>query len=218
MRTYRWIASLLISMVLLFGARRASAQGFPPVDMNDPDMQEMMDMAMQTFQRMQEAGIDFQQLAEQVQSGGFDPEAFQQMLIDRGVIDNAMMNRMQTTGQRMVSKILKQQLNSTDDEWAILSPKIEKVIQASTVTQRQGSMQFGMGNVRNITSVSKAMEALKAELKDTATTDSKIAIKLKEWREAYAKAMAELKSARDDLRSVLTVRQEVVLMNFGLLD
>jgi hypothetical protein len=218
MRKYTWFASLLVMVVLLLGARRTSAQGLPGVDMNDPDMQEMMDVAMQMFQRMQEAGIDFQQLAQDAQSGSFDAEAFQQMLIDRGVIDDAMMKRMQTTGQRMVSKILKQQLNSTDEEWAILSPKIEKVIQVGTVAQRQGSMQFGMGNVRNVTTVSKAMEALRAELKDSTTTDSKIAIKLKEWREAYGKAMAELKSARDDLRGVLTLRQEVVLMNFGLLD
>jgi hypothetical protein len=205
-------------LFLLVAAGRIHAQGFPAMDPNDPDVQELIQTSMQMVQRMQEAGIDLQAVAEQVQSGSFDPESFQQMLVDKGVIDGPMMERLEKTGQRMVSKILKGLLNSTDEEWAILSPKIEKVIAATTVTQRQGSGQFGMGNVRNISSVQKAMDALKAELKTDGSTDSKIAIKLKEWREAFAKANAELKEARDNLRGVLTVRQEAVLVNFGLLD
>jgi len=220
MRRFPIVRSLLVMIALLVGAGRVQAQGFPGggVDFNDPDMQEMMQMGMQMFQRMQEQGIDFQSIGEQVQAGTFDPEAFQQMLIDKGVIDNDMMSKMQKTGLRMVSKMLKQQLASTDDEWALLSPRIEKVIELTTVAQRPGSMQMGLGNVRNISGVQKALEALKAEMKEAGTTDSKIKIKIAEYRSAFAKANADLKAARDDLRGMLTVRQEAILMNFGLLD
>ena len=121
------------------------AQGFGGggVDFNDPDTQELMQMGMQMFQRMQDAGIDFQDLAQQAQSGTLDAQAFQQMLIDKGVIDNDMMNKMQKTGLRMVSKVIKQQLASTDEEWALIGPRIEKVIELNTVVQRPGSMQMG---------------------------------------------------------------------------
>jgi hypothetical protein len=218
------LGGAMLAGAMLGGAGQARAQGMPegmggmpPIDFNDPDVQEMMQAGMQMVQRMQEAGIDLQAVADQVQAGTFDPEAFQQQLIDKGVIDAPMMERMQKTGQRMASKILKTLLNSTDEEWAILGPRVEKVITLATVAQR-GGVQVGMGSVRNISAVQKAMDALKAEMKDPGTTESKIAIKLKEWREAYAKAKAELQAAREELRAVLTVRQEGILMNFGLLD
>ena len=220
MRRFPLVRSLLVIIALVLGSRHVHAQGMPAggMDFNDPDMQEMMQMGMQMFQRMQESGIDFQALAQDYQSGNFDPQAFQQMLIDKGIIDNDMMTKMQKTGMRMVSKMLKQQLASTDDEWALIGPRIDKVIELTTVAQRPGSMQMGMGNVRNISAVQKALEALKAEMKDTGTTDSKIKIKLQEYRSAFANATADLKAAQEILRSVLTVRQEAVLMNFGLLD
>jgi len=221
MRRLTIVRSLLVIIALLVASNRVQAQGFPGgggVDFNDPDMQEMMQMGMQMFQRMQESGIDLQSIGEQVQAGTFDREGFQQMLIDKGIIDNDMMNKMQKTGIRMVSKMLKQQLASTDDEWALIGPRIDKVIELTTVAQRPGSMQMGMGNVRNISTVQKALEALKTEMKETGTTDSKIKIKIEEYRAAFAKASAELKTAREDLRGMLTVRQEAVLLNFGLLD
>lgn len=222
MRVRRVLAATIMGGAVLAAAGQVRGQGmpggFPGVDFNDPDIQEMIQMGMQTMQRMQEAGIDLAEVGQQVQAGTFDREAFEQMLIDKGVIDRSMMDRMQKTGQRMVSKVLKGILAAGDEEWTILGPKIDKVIATATVAQRQNGAQFGMGNVRNVSAVNKAMEALKAEMQDPGTNESKIAIRIKEWREAYANAKADLQKAREDLRAVLTVRQEAILLNFGLLD
>src|SRR5689334_3905881 len=100
MRRFPIVFSLLAIILLTLGVGRVQAQGIPAggIDFNDPDMQEMMQMGMQMFQRMQESGIDLQELAQQAKSGTFDPQAFQQMLIDKGVIDNDMMNKLQKTG------------------------------------------------------------------------------------------------------------------------
>jgi len=62
-----------------------------------------------------------------------------------------------------------------------------------------------------VEALAKALEA-----KDTPAAD--IEAKLKAVREARKKAEDELKAAREDLRKVLTVRQEAVMVLMGMLD
>src|SRR4029079_18503767 len=74
-----------------------------------PDQQEMFQQMQQArdqmFQRMQEKGIDpqefFGQMRDQMASGAFDPADFQKQLVDKGLIDQDLVDKMQTTMQRV---------------------------------------------------------------------------------------------------------------------
>ena len=59
---------------------------------------------------------------------------------------------------------------------------------------------------------------LKTALDADATTDDVIKAKLAALRDARKKAEADLDAAREDLKKVLTLRQEAVLVNMGILD
>ncbi len=62
------------------------------------------------------------------------------------------------------------------------------------------------------------MEALQTALDKADTPDADIQTKLKELRAARAKQEAELKSSREELRALLTPRQEAMCVMMGLLD
>src|SRR5262245_10111822 len=96
----RRILSLVVVLSSFFIAGRVQAQGFPGIDPNDPDIQEMMQMGQQMFQRMQDANIDMADMFQKMQDGSMDPSEMQQMLIDKGVLDKEMINKMQGTMQK----------------------------------------------------------------------------------------------------------------------
>ena len=62
----------------------------------------------------------------------------------------------------------------------------------------------------------KAQQELQTAL--NGTSPEVIAAKLKALREVRAKAKDKLKAAQDDLKSVLSVRQEGLLVNLGYLE
>jgi hypothetical protein len=124
---------------------------------------------------------------------------------------------------------LKQQLGSTDDEFAALQPKIEKVIQLRRDTAGNPMRMFGrrggggggggfMANNATPSPTQQATEDLQATLDDTSATAAAIKGKLDALREAKSKAKEDLAAAQTDLKSVLTQRQEAVLVMDGLLD
>lgn len=61
-------------------------------------------------------------------------------------------------------------------------------------------------------------DALAAALADQSTAPAEIQARLQALRDARKKAEADLESARDDLKKVLTLRQEAILVQMGLLD
>jgi hypothetical protein len=63
-----------------------------------------------------------------------------------------------------------------------------------------------------------AMNDLYNALNDPASSDDVIRTKLRTLRDAKAKAENDLKSAQDDLRNVVTLRQEAILMDLGYLE
>jgi DNA repair exonuclease SbcCD ATPase subunit len=120
---------------------------------------------------------------------------------------------------------LKEALGATDEEWQVLGPKIEKV-QKLMLQSGDGGMamaRLGMGGVNTgggteQTEVQKKLQALQElrKNKDASTEDIRAA--LKDYRDAKAKAKAELEKARAELRELLTVKQEAQLVLMGLLE
>lgn len=132
--------------------------------------------------------------------------------------------------QRMLDNI-KQQLNSPDDEWKVLEPKITKVMTA------QRDAGGGMGGRRGMgggpggpgggpggggqeptTEVGKTARDLRTVLQNESASEADIQAKLTAYRDARKKAQEELAAAREDLKSVLTQRQEAVLVVNGMLE
>jgi len=136
--------------------------------------------------------------------GNFDPAQFRDMMVDR----------------------LKEQLApASDDEWNIIKPKLEKVMTARFESMA-GGLRFGGGRgpggerqerePRNETE--RASKDLGDALKNKDTSPDVITAKLAALREAKAKAAEAVKASQEDLKSVLTARQEAVLVVNGMLE
>jgi len=137
--------------------------------------------------------------------------------------------------QRMAER-LKTSLKVTDDEWAVLQPLIEKV----TTKQREaggrgfggprgGDSRSGSGGTPGGTppspgsggersSGSPERDALRTTLENESASPEELKAKLTAMRDARKKAAAELETVREDLKKVLTVRQEALLVFSGILD
>jgi len=135
--------------------------------------------------------------------GRFDPERMRQMIAQR----------------------IKEALGATDEEWQVLAPKIEKVQTLSR--QIGGGMRMfgrrrmgtsGAAPQRELSPVEKAAEELRTAVENESSTPDQIRRKLTALRAAREKVRQELDKAREDLRALLSVRQEAQLVLMGLLD
>jgi hypothetical protein len=142
--------------------------------------------------------------------------------------------------QRMAER-LKSSLKVTDEEWTVLQPLIEKVQtkqrdsmmgRFSGFGGRRGGGDGGSGGGGSTTgggdrgrgdrggdrAGSAESQALRTALESEGTSNDDIKAKLAALREAQKKSAAELAAARDELRKVVTVRQEAVLVTMGILE
>ena len=127
--------------------------------------------------------------------------------------------------QRMEDRI-KEQLDASDEDWKALQPRVDKVLELQRDANFRGGMFRGgrRGGGQNATQnppttpVGQKAEALRTllENKDAKADDIKAA--LTSLRQAREQAKAELAKAQDDLRSLLTVKQESELVMDGLLE
>ena len=145
--------------------------------------------------------------------GNFDPAQFRQRAMDR----------------------IKEQLGATDDEWKVIEPKVDKVMNA----QRESRGGFGFGGFgggrygpggatgggggggadqQPTTAVGKASQDLRTTLDDKNAAPETIAKKLAGLREAREKARKDVADAQKDLKEILTQRQEAVLVINGMLE
>lgn len=129
------------------------------------------------------------------------------------------------------AKRTQEALGVTDAEWAVLAPKVEKVqtLQFQSMAGRFGGGRGGRGGgpggggpggaaAAPTTPVSEATAALQTLLENKDATPEQIKAKLTALRDARAKAKEELTKAQAELREVLSVRQEAILVERGLLD
>jgi Spy/CpxP family protein refolding chaperone len=139
--------------------------------------------------------------------------------------------------KRMNDRI-KTSLKVTDEEWTVLQPLIEKVTekQRDAAGSRFGGFGGGPGGTRggNNTGGNTAgggtdttrperagtaeSTALRTALENESSSPEDIKAKLAAVREVRKKGTVELAAAREDLRKVVTVRQEAVLVSMGILE
>jgi hypothetical protein len=128
--------------------------------------------------------------------------------------------------QRMMQRI-QEQLGATDEDMQALSPKIEKVMQLERDTRggrggfgRRGGGPGGPNAATdpNASAVQKAVSDLQETLKNKDAKPDEIKAKLDAVRQARAQAKQELTAAQQELKGLLTQRQEAVMVEMGMLE
>jgi Spy/CpxP family protein refolding chaperone len=138
----------------------------------------------------------------------------------------------------------KEALAANDDEWKAIEPRIQAVMDAQRAMQARGGGFGGQGGrqrgnrgggngaapdgaapaatpatpERTPSAVETAAKDLQTTLADKSATPDDIKAKLTALRTAKTTAKATLAKAQDDLRELLTARQEAVLVGFGMLE
>ena len=127
--------------------------------------------------------------------------------------------------KKRMAEQMKTSLKVTDDEWSILSPLVDKVMEkqrdASTRTSFGGRPPGSTGggdSSRPERAGTAEREALRTTLQNDAASPEEIKNKLGAVRAVHLKSTAELAAAREELRKVVTVRQEAVLVSMGILE
>jgi len=141
---------------------------------------------------------------------------------------------------RMVER-LKEQLGAKDEEWKLIEPRLQKVVDLSRQVDRPGRGMFfrrggrrrfgleadtdsrsGRGPAgapgREASAVEKAADELQKVLDSESAKVEEIKAKLTALREAREKAKQDLAKAQQDLKQILTVKQEATLVLWGILD
>lgn len=134
--------------------------------------------------------------------------------------------------QRMMSESFKELLELNDEEWTVIRPKIVKVLTLSLQSSgnplsmlmvRPGAQ--GLSNMRRrfpansqSNTMEESMQRLKKLLENKDTTTAQIRDQVIKVRKEREKKQQELMTAKKDLRELLTVRQEAILISMGLLD
>jgi DNA repair exonuclease SbcCD ATPase subunit len=108
---------------------------------------------------------------------------------------------------------LRDQLEVSDKEWAVIKPRVEKVY---NLTHPLPQVRGGTQQPR--TDVEQRSTELRELLRDKGVAPDQIKAKLAALRAAKEKAAQELARAKQDLRQLLTLRQEATLVLNGLLD
>jgi hypothetical protein len=139
--------------------------------------------------------------------------------------------------QRMMDT-LKERLGASDDEFAAIQPKLEKVLDLQRDVNGGGMRAMFGGGRRNRgggegggatpaapatggatpSAVQAASTDLQTTLDNKDAKPDEIKAKLDAFRDAKSKAKDDLTSAQKDLESVLTQRQEAMLVMMGLLN
>ena len=122
---------------------------------------------------------------------------------------------------------IKKKLGATDDEWAIIQPRLKKVMEmARSVSGAGGMMPMMFGAVDPGSQDGEtpkdpaqlAAEELQKTLDKDAPTTAEIKAKLTALRGAREKNKQKLAAAQEELRDVLTLKQEAILVMMGLLE
>jgi hypothetical protein len=142
------------------------------------------------------------------QRGDFDPARFREMRLN----------------------FYKERLGTSDDEWKVLVPKIEKVMTVQAESSagfggfgggrggRGGGGGGGGGGDRPQTALGKASADLRSALEASDTSTEEITKRLTALREVRAKAREDLAAAQKELKEVLTGKQEAQMVVLGLLE
>jgi len=143
---------------------------------------------------------EFKDFSERMRDAG--PEERMKIMEERRVQDH----------QRAIEDF-KDRLGVSDKEWAVVKPRIEKVYNLM-----HPQPQMKTGNERPRTEVERRSSELRDLLRSKGAAVDKIKAGLTALRTAKQKAGQELVTAKQDLRQLMTLRQEAELVLSGLLD
>lgn len=131
--------------------------------------------------------------------------------------------------QRMMERVKEQMEVKNDDEWKVLEPLVQKVMDTRRDVQMSGmGRMFGrggrggdqgdQGNRRRFGPEPSAEETALEKAIDAKASKEELKSAMAKYREARKAKEAKLQVAQDDLRKVLTVRQEAIAMSNGWLN
>ncbi len=133
--------------------------------------------------------------------------------------------------QRILDNIKQQMGVTNEDEWKVITAKLEPVMAKRMETMGgmggmlRGSSRGGRGgdddnanNERPRSGVETASRELGELLKNKDASEDQIKDKLTAFREARDKARAELATAQKELKEILMPRQEAVLVQYGMIE
>jgi len=140
--------------------------------------------------------------------GNFDPEQFRQRMMER-------------TKEALEVK--------NDDEWKVLEPLVQKVFDARRDVQMAGmGRMFGrgnrggdrgdQGNRPRFGPEPSAEETALQKAIDAKASKEELKAAIAKYRDAHKAKEAKLQTAQDDLRKVLTLRQEAIAVANGWLN
>jgi len=162
------------------------------------------DQAGQRGQRGQRGG----QMGQMGQRGGFDRAAMQERMME----------------------MMKERLGATDEEWTVIEPRLQEVMELSQNTGGRGRGMMGMmgrgrGNrggqqaaEESTDPIQVAAQELQETLDKEAPTSAEIKAKLAALRGAREKNKQKLVVAQQKLKEVLSVKQEAMLVMMGTLE
>jgi hypothetical protein len=139
--------------------------------------------------------------------GQQDGDFFEKMRTSDGATRVKMMQDWQF--QRMLER-LKAELKVSEEEWTVVKPRVEEVYrlahtQTSATDDKEVSVAQRISELRELLALPEAKpEAIKA--------------RLTLLRAAREQVQQKLIQAKQELRKIMTLRQEAVLVLFGLLD
>ena len=123
---------------------------------------------------------------------------------------------------------MKEQLSVNDEEWKVMQPKLEKVMEARREAGGFGGGFGGRGGFsgrgggdddnRQRSAVEQTSRELRELLENKDAPADQITAKLTALREAREKARTNLQTAQKELKEILTQRQEAVLVTMGMLE
>jgi hypothetical protein len=138
--------------------------------------------------------------------------------------DPAAMAQQQATAMRPDLSV------TNDDEWAVILPRLVKVVQLQAEVRMAGIVNLmrsrmggrgGGGGGRGMAAFMGEPDPASAALTTALDGNAPIAevkAAMAKVREARSKKLAEMTKAQEALKTVISVRQEAVLLNNGILD
>jgi flagellar motility protein MotE (MotC chaperone) len=115
--------------------------------------------------------------------------------------------------RRRAIEDLREQLGVPEGEWAVVKPRLEAVY-----SLRHSGARAGPGNESKRTEVEQKSSELRGLLRNEGAATDQIKAGLTALRAAKERARQELATAQQNLRQILTLRQEALLVLNGLLD
>jgi hypothetical protein len=146
------------------------------------------------------------------------------------VMQGVDMSLVRRAAQARWMERLRKQLGASDEEWKVIGPKVEQLVElqqaarASVRGPRPGGFGgpaaggFGAPGPSEPTELTGAAAALREALRDPDVPDRDRRLLLEDYRRVREKARQRIAKAEAELRDLLTQRQEAVLVTMGLLE